>query len=551
MRYLSLALALLLTSCSSLPLSPLPNNSITEEPPSVAYPDLFVRVAMSELYEPKDWADMRPKRPVGEIETAYDARAPMSDEELAEFVEANFEPSPEVGAELSLEEGLTLSEHIEALWPVLSRSAERAQGRGSLLPLPNPYIVPGGRFREAYYWDTYFTMLGLDGAYAELRRDVVENFAAALDRYGRIPNGNRTYYLSRSQPPFFYLMVGLLNETDPSAAWAEYLPYLQQEHRFWTGDGTDLQAGEVSGRSVAMPDGSILQRYYDDRDVPRDESYRYDVETAEASNRPHEDVYRDLRAGAESGWDFSSRWLDGGGSLASIDTTDIVPVDLNALLYGLERAIADGCERSGKPACAEEYDGMAARRKAAIERYFWAEDDYYADWDLTDKAVRQTPTAAMLYPLFTGMASDERGRKTLQAAERYLLAAGGILPTPERSGEQWDAPNGWAPHQWIAVVSSDGYGRPELADEVARRWVRTVARGYCESGKLGEKYDVVDRREGGGGEYPNQDGFGWTNGVTIRLINTDDTLSEFGMTTTGGRAEQCNLDEGPAARSGL
>jgi alpha,alpha-trehalase len=465
----------------------------------------------------------------------------MTDEALARFVEANFAPAEEVKPEGPIPEGLSLDQHIEHLWPILSRSAEGAEGSGSLLPLPYPYIVPGGRFREAYYWDTYFTMLGLTGENEGLRRDVVNNFAAALERYDRIPNGNRTYYLSRSQPPFFYLMVSLLDENQPEKAWADYLDALKTEHAFWTAEAHGLRAGQARGRSVVMPDGTVLQRYYDDRNVPRDESYRYDVETAEKADRPHEEVYLDLRAGAESGWDFSSRWFDEGEGLNSIRTTDIVPVDLNALLYGLERAIAEGCSFAGDQVCSDRFGSLASTRKRAIETYLWSDEGYFADWDLEERRVRNRPTAAMLYPLFTGLAGNQKAVLTLDEAEEHLVARGGILPTPVRSGEQWDAPNGWAPHQWIAVVASDAYGRPELADAVAQRWVRTVARGYCESGKLTEKYDVIERREGGGGEYPNQDGFGWTNGVTARLISDEPSLAPYGDTQVADDPSSCDL----------
>jgi alpha,alpha-trehalase len=538
MRNWFLTLALLASACASLPSA----EERSPLPPSLAYPDLFERVAMSELYEPKDWTDMRPLRPVTAIEADYDAAAPLTDDELRAFVEANFAPPETVASELDLEEGLTLKEHIEALWTVLTRKADEGEGRGTLLPLPNPYVVPGGRFREVYYWDTYFTMLGLDGEAAYLREEVVGNFAASLERYGRIPNGNRSYYLSRSQPPFFYLMVGLLREDDKASAYAQYLPSLLAEHAFWTQDADDLSVGEIRGRSVRLPDGHVLQRHYDDRDAPRDESYRYDVETAEGTDRPKEEVYRDLRAGAESGWDFSSRWWDEGEALQDIRTTRIVPADLNALLYGLERAIEAGCQRAGDRACREEFTERAGRRAEAIGIHLWSDEGYYADLDLDTLRPRARPTAAMLYPLFTKAAEEEKAAATLRSAEELLLGRGGILPTPIRSGEQWDAPNGWAPHQWIAIRAAEGYGRPGLAEKIAASWLRTVARGYCESGKLTEKYDILEDREGGGGEYPNQDGFGWTNGVTARLLSERPELAKLGSVRVKYDAETCLVD---------
>ena len=536
--YRSLLAVLILCACGSE--APPPTASSDPLPPSLAYPELFHRVAKSELYEPKDWVDMTPMRPVAQIEADYLNQSPLAEDELAAFVAANFTPAEYAAREFRLPRDRTLTEHIEALWPLLTRSAQTNQNAGSLLPLPNPYIVPGGRFREVYYWDTYFTMLGLGEEHAELKQDIVDNFATLLERYGRIPNGNRSYYLSRSQPPFFHLMVGLLNEEQPEQAYADYLGSLMIEHAFWTADAADLQPDNAKGRSVAMPDGSILQRYYDDRDVPRDESYRYDVETAEQSNRDHAEVYRDLRAGAESGWDYSSRWFVGEGGLETIQTTAMVPVDLNALLYGLERAIAAGCQFTGDTACAERFTGLASTRKAAINTYLWNEQ-YYTDYSLGSNAPIDHLTAASLYPLFLRAAEPERAAATLAAAESQLLAPGGILPTLNRSGEQWDAPNGWAPHQWIATSAARNFNQDEFAAEIATRWVRTVSRGFCESGKLTEKYNVIENDEGGGGEYPNQDGFGWTNGVTARFIAEDANLTVYGEIAPANDSNACEL----------
>jgi alpha,alpha-trehalase len=416
-----------------------------------------------------------------------------------------------------------LSEHIVALWPQLTRAPLAADAHSSQLPLAHPYVVPGGRFREMYYWDSYFTMLGLvrDG-HQDTTASMVDDFAGLLARYGHIPNGTRSYYLSRSQPPVFYLMVALLS-ADSADAWARYLPSLRAEYAYWMAGERWLRPGKATRNVVALPGGAILNRYWDALATPRDESYREDVALAAQAahdGRAPASLYRDLRAAAESGWDFSSRWLRDPGSLASIETTAIVPVDLNSLLYGLERAISQGCARRGDGACAREFERRATARRAAITRYLWdARGARYLDyqWQRGEQIAR--PSAAMLYPLFTGVADAQQGQGVADAVRRDLLAPGGVLATPLRTGQQWDAPNGWAPLQWIAVQGLRDYGERELAQEIATRWLRTVARGYDESGRLLEKYDVLESRPGGGGEYPLQDGFGWTNGVTRALLD--------------------------------
>ena len=230
----------------------------------------------------------------------------------------------------------------------MTRSTISAPRYSSLLPLPQPYLVPGGRFRELYYWDSYFTMLGLDeSGRHDLVADMVRDFAYLIDTYGHVPNGARTYYLSRSQPPFFFEMVGLLSNDDSASAFSEYLPQLKREYAFWMEGARGLRRGTAHRRVVAMPNWSILNRYWDDRDTPRDESYREDTELAHASGRPARQVFRDIRAAAESGWDFSSRWFADGHTRGTIDTTEIVPIDLNSLLFGLE--IADDFARRYGP----------------------------------------------------------------------------------------------------------------------------------------------------------------------------------------------------------
>jgi alpha,alpha-trehalase len=369
--------------------------------------------------------------------------------------------------------------------------------------------VPGGRFRELYYWDSYFTMLGLvaDGR-QDLVESMVDGFTDLVERYGHVPNGTRSYYLSRSQPPFLYRMMALSQNRDP-AVLRRRLAALRREHAYFT----------APERSVTLPDGAVLQHYWDARTSPRDESWREDVETAKASGRPVAEVYRDLRAGAESGWDFSSRWLADGRTLATIDTTNILPADLNSLLWGMERAIAEGAAATGDAATAQDFATRAAKRGAAIERWLWSEGEgRYGDYDVRRARLRGGVTAATAYPLFVGLTTGPRAARVAATIEAKLLAPGGLRSTVVDTGQQWDRPNGWAPLQWIAVSGLDDTGNRALADKIAERFLASVQREYAASGKLVEKYDVEDVKPGGGGEYPLQDGFGWTNGVTRALM---------------------------------
>jgi alpha,alpha-trehalase len=491
-------------------------------PPQVLFEDLYADVELQRIFpDSKEFADATPKLPPPEILALYHAQKPLSPEALKRFVMAHFDLPADPAALSVVSEPAPIRQHIDELWDRLTRDTPTTPPYSSLLPLPRPYVVPGGRFRELYYWDSYFTMLGLvESGRADLLEDMVQNFGHLFDAYGHAPNGVRSYYLTRSQPPFFFAMVGLLSPADPAAAYARYLPQLKTEYAFWMEGAKELTAGGAHRRVVALDDGAILNRFWDDSDSPRDESYREDVEQAHATLREPGVTYREIRAAAESGWDFSSRWFADSRTLAAIDTTTIIPVDLNSLLFGLENAIRAGCERAGDHDCAQDYARRAAARRAAIDRYLWDQSrGVFLDYRWTLKQRIDKVSAATLYPLFVQVASQEQAASVAQTAERELLKPGGIVATTIYTGQQWDAPNGWAPLQWIAVVGLTHYARNALAEQVACRWIVNVSRVYRQTGKLLEKYDVIGTdRWGGGGEYPTQDGFGWTNGVTLKLM---------------------------------
>jgi alpha,alpha-trehalase len=268
----------------------------------------------------------------------------------------------------------------------------------------------------------------------------------------------------------------------------------------------------------------VLNRYWDDRDTPREESYLEDVTTAAQGRRPVHEVYRELRAGAASGWDYSSRWCDGEGGLPTIRTTAILPVDLNCFLHKLEAQIAELAAFRGDDDLAREFEERAAARAAAIDRWLWHDDlGVYLDYDWQRDGTRRPLYVSTVTPLFTGLATPLQAGRVAEALRSELLEEGGIATSRRLSGEQWDQPNGWAPLQWMAIHGLAAYGERALSRGIARRWVRTVSSHYRREHKVVEKYvlhlDPDGAKGGGGGEYPLQDGFGWTNGVTRCLLD--------------------------------
>ena len=493
--------------------------------PAERYAELFEAVQLGRVFDDsKTFVDCIPLRDPDAILSEYRGRRDQPGFALADFVHANFQAVQPPPSDYVSDPDQPLVAHIDTLWDVLTRHPREHRPYSSLLPLPCAYVVPGGRFGELYYWDSYFTMQGLVASgRRDLLRAMADNFAWLIDQYGHVPNGNRSYYLSRSQPPVFALMVELFERHGVDQA-LPYLPRLRREHDFWMHGGEDLQPGDASGHCVRMEDGALLNRYWDTLDRPREEEYLEDITTARSQQvRPHAEVFRELRAGAASGWDFSSRWCDEGQGLGSIRTTSFVPVDLNAFLYKLEDQIADLSGRSGDADTARHYRALAQARRQAMQRWSW--DDrrgVFADYDLARCRLRTRPCAAAATPLYVGLATREQARRTADALQSTLLQRGGLGTTCVASGEQWDEPNGWAPLQWLAIAGCRRYGLDALSEEIRRRWLATVGDVYRRESKLVEKYVVADTGDGatggGGGEYPLQDGFGWTNGVTRRLL---------------------------------
>ncbi|MCM7825729.1 alpha,alpha-trehalase [Enterobacter roggenkampii] len=491
--------------------------------PDILLGPLFNDVQSAKLFpDQKTFADAVPKSDPLMILADYRMQHTQSSFDLRHFVEMNF-TLPAEGEKYVPPAGQSLREHIDDLWPVLTRTTDKASNKwDSLLPLPKPYVVPGGRFREVYYWDSYFTMLGLaESDHWDKISDMVDNFAYEIDTFGHIPNGNRSYYLSRSQPPFFSLMVELL-ATHDSDALKKYRPQMEKEYAYWM-DGVDaLQPGQANKRVVKLDDGAVLNRYWDDRDTPRPESWLDDVNTAKSNpNRPATEIYRDLRSAAASGWDFSSRWMDDPQKLGTIRTTSIVPVDLNALMFKMEKLLARASQESGDAASASKYETLATARQKAIKSHLWNDKEgWYADYDLKSKKVRNQLTAAALFPLYVKAAAQDRAEKVAAATSSRLLKPGGIATTTVNSGQQWDAPNGWAPLQWVAAEGLQNYGQEKVSMDVTWRFLKNVQHTYDREKKLVEKYDVsTTGTGGGGGEYPLQDGFGWSNGVTLKMLD--------------------------------
>ncbi|GAA4038357.1 alpha,alpha-trehalase [Hymenobacter glaciei] len=500
--------------------------------PRQLFPGLFEAVQLGRIFpDNKTFVDAAPKQAPAVILATWRREKGRPGFRLRDFVETHFALPTNTTAAFTTNQQAGLRHHLDTLWTVLARpaaavadSADLLAPFRSLVPLPRPYLVPGGRFREVYYWDSYFTMLGLAEANkTQLLRDIADNFAYLIGRFGFVPNGNRTYYLTRSQPPFFASMVQLLARDRGNAELLRYRPALEAEYRYWMRGSQQLKPGTAAHRVVRLPGGAVLNRYWDESAQPREESFAEDVAAAKKSQQQPAQFYRHVRAAAASGWDFSSRWFGAGGGLGSIQTTDLVPVDLNCLLYNLEMTLAEAARVAGQEVQSRSYTAKATQRKTALLALSWdTKAGWFQDYNWRKKQRSQVRSLAGVFPLAFGLATPAQAERVGAGLKANFLKPGGLVTTLSSTGQQWDAPNGWAPLQYLAIEGLARYKQKPLAYTVAHRWVRLNSRVFAQTGKLLEKYDVLNvNRPAGGGEYPLQDGFGWTNGVLLRLLNRE------------------------------
>jgi alpha,alpha-trehalase len=431
-----------------------------------------------------------------------------------------------------------------------------AQG---LLYLPHPYVVPGGFFNEMYGWDSYFIVLGLLADHrSALARDMVENALFEVEHYGAVLNANRTYYLTRSQPPLLTAMIRALL-ADPAGftsdaarqAWlARAYPLAVHNHALWM--RSEHQAGDTGlARYQDLGSGPVLEmrdsRYYrhviawllahpaedpgyliegaehpDGAEATRLSAESCDVRSSKvcvtawvAGHRLSADYYHGDRAMRESGFDINFHFGPFGGS-----THHYAAVGLNALLYRYELDLAQFAGQLGNTADAERWTQMASERKQAIDRHLWrSERGLYQDFDFVAGRPSAHPYITTYYPVWAGAASAAQAaavREKLSIFERR----GGLTMNDRPSGAQWDYPFGWAPTNWLTVCGLEAYGFGADAGRIADKFAATVDRSFAADGTIREKYNMVlgnaDVRVTAG-YTQNVVGFGWTNGVYLKM----------------------------------
>ena len=456
---------------------------------------------------------------------------------------------------------VALPRRIEQLGDV--RPEELAQP--GLLYLPHPYVVPGGRFNEMYGWDSYFILLGLEQDHrAALAKGMVENFLFEVEHYGAVLNANRSYYLTRSQPPLLSSMIRAVVENPESFAataegrrerdaWLRHaFAVAAKDHATWDrpehrdgATGLDRYWDYGSGPVPEMADDAT---YYPDvirwlvahpgtgegmlvkasEDPAPEEAARLretscDVAASHVCRkawaegyRLTADFYRGDRAMRESGYDSSFRFAAFSGA-----THHFAPVCLNALLYRYERDMEHFAHLLGLPGEAAGWRRKASARAAAMHRYMWqAKSGEFADYDLEKHRPSGYPYVTSLYPLWAGVARPEEARQMVKHLGQFERR-GGLSMSENASGLQWDEPLGWAPANWFVVEGLKAYGYKAEAQRIAEKFVLTADKGFARDGTLREKYNVTDPEQPvvvSAGYKANGVGFGWTNGVYLEFV---------------------------------
>ncbi|CAN6300388.1 unnamed protein product [Urochloa humidicola] len=565
-------LLLLLLSCCCLCATHMaPTTAAGHEGASSALLELLQRVQTEALkalgpdgFDPKLYVDLPlatderaaaaalPPSPPSRAEMeAYVARyfgTAGSDLEPADLPDFDPEPRgflPRVGSP----EARAWALEVHALWKDLARQvapavAERPE-RHTLLPLPGRVVVPGSRFREVYYWDSYWVVRGLlVGKMYDTAKDIVLNLVYMVETYGFVLNGARSYYTNRSQPPLLSSMVlDVYGATGDVEFVRRAFPSLLKEHRFWI--------SEIHNVPIRDNHGQVhnLSRYQARWNKPRPESATIDEELASKINSvaDKEKLYQQIASTAESGWDFSSRWMRNSTDMTTLATTYIIPVDLNTFIFKMERDIAAFAKLVGENSTYEKFLEASKARHIAINSILWnSEMEQWLDyWLPTDgdcqQGVYQWKSAAQNRKIFASnfiplwlnahhsvrFADAAKSKRVMASLQKSgLLCAAGIATSLTNTSEQWDFPNGWAPVQHLiaeGLLHSGSEEAVKLAEDIATRWVRTNYAAYRVTGAMHEKYDVeACGKSGGGGEYKPQTGFGWSNGVVLSF------LEEFG-----------------------
>lgn len=492
--------------------------------PDKRYGELFEMVQIQKLFsDGKIFANCTPKYSPQEIMRKFSSQKNTKGFDLKQFVMAHFDLPIQYTYQVENDTSCTLEEHIVASWNNLTNQSLRPleAKKGSWINLPKPYVASETKYGEIYYWHSYFTMLGLQvNNQVDMMENILDNFAFLIDEFGYIPSGNRTYYLGRSHPPFFAAMVNLLAEMKGNQIYLKYHYALEKEYKFWMEGEEKLSTYQPTFKKVVrMQDGAILNRYWDENKTPRPESYKEDIETAKKSKLKAEELYRSFRAGAESGWDFGGRWLADIQNLDVIYTTDIIPVDLNSLLYHLEMTLVRIHEFKKNFITADKIRKKAEKRKNALTTYCWnPKENIFSDYNFQSQSFTNMLSLAGIYPLCFEIASVSQADSVSKTIQAKFLKDGGLISTLNHPTLQQDVSIAWSPLQWMTIWGLRNYQKNDLAQTIKVKWILLNTNQFKKTGKISEKYRFMDDNLEDTLKTSLPSDLTWSNAILLRLL---------------------------------
>ncbi|KAG0571890.1 hypothetical protein KC19_VG051300 [Ceratodon purpureus] len=433
---------------------------------------------------------------------------------------------------------------IHELWLELTRKVSPSVAmhpeKHTLVPLNCSVVVPGARFKEVYYWDSYWVIKGLlVSGMTETAQGIVENLMELVERYGFVPNGARVYYENRSQPPLLSQMIrAVYTKTRDLTLLKRSLPILLKEYAFWTSAPHEVRVRDHKGEEHR------LSRFWGHWNSPRPESFTIDINVTQGMNKTRAaHLYHDIATAAESGWDFSSRWMEDQQNMETLRTSMIIPVDLNVFLFQMEKNIEYFGKILVNQIVETRFANAAKDRYRAIQRILWSRKNgqWFDAWLSYDECSlsetnkrtvvvyewvqKRLTYASNFVPLWAGVLpkGDVRKERVVEALRTSgLIQSASVATSLRNTGQQWDFPNAWAPLVDMVIEGLDASGLTRgrsMAREISRDWLRSNFVAYQQVGKMIEKYDATScGKIGGVGEYNPQTGFGWSNGVVLSLL---------------------------------
>ncbi|KNZ73310.1 Trehalase [Termitomyces sp. J132] len=497
--------------------------------------------------------------------------------ELEALELANFKSDPAFLNNVSAPIVKAFAKTVHGFWTQLIRGTNASTlctggstgCESSLIPLNHTFVVPGGRFREQYYWDSFWIVEGLiESELHDIVNATIQNFMDELDAFGFIPNGGRIYYLDRSQPPLFIQMLSrYVTASGDRTILRRALPLAEKEFKWWN-DNRSLQVQSASNVTHKV------YRYSVNNSAPRPESYLADYTTASVPNTLNDTqkaaLYAELASGAETGWDYTVRWfaptaVDNNDGLRSLNVRNTIPIDLNSILYKNHILLANLYENDDNDAASSHRKAAAALRAAILDLFWDPIKLAFYDYNLATNSRNSVYSVANFYPLWSGIIpsellnSSDKAFSYFSSLNLVLNRYNGTFPsTFIVSGQQWDAPNTWPPHQYIVLqalhinrlngtvlnggnaTDGEGWGKA-LERQLANRYITSAfcswratggsieglvprlslqelnaTQSVNNTGNMFEKFSNLDVDSAGrGGEYTVQAGFGWTNGVVL------------------------------------